>query len=179
MAVININITTGGTSQIVLPFGNGILNAMLCATTEDGWLNFGTSTDWQSTEVSTASDLITTSTNHNLTQGQAVTLTTSGGLPTGVAVSTVYYLIVPSPTTFGFATTYANSLAGTLINLTTAGTGKSTAVVQGGVNIGIPIFLNTPLFLNASEYPDITKAWNVYSATSNSKLSILYTTSGN
>lgn len=178
MSVINVNITTGGTSQQILTAGNNIFNACLVATTEDGWLNFGSNVSWASTGVDTTTDLITTTSPHNLTQGQAITVTTAGTLPTGISAATVYYLIVPSTTTFGFATTYVNSQAGTLINITGAGAGASTVVVQAGVDIGIPYFLNTPLFLNSAEYPDITKAWNVYSATTNSKLAVMITPIG-
>jgi len=178
MSVLNVNITTGGTSQQILAAGNNILNACLVATTEDGWLNFGSNASWASTGVDTATDLITTSSPHGLTNRQAVTVTTAGTLPTGISAATVYYLIVPSVTTFGFATTDVNAQAGTLINLTAAGTGASTVVVQAAENVGIPYFLNTPLFLNAAEYPDITKAWNVYSANTNSKIAVLFTPIG-
>jgi len=178
MPIINANITTGGTAQTVLPASN-ILNAMLTATTEDGWLNFGSSITWASTGVDTAAETVTTTTPHNLAQGQAITVTTTGSLPTGISAATVYYVIVISPTVFAFASSYVNALAGTKINLTTAGSGTSTVVVQAGVNIGIPYFQNVPLFLSAAEYPDITKAWSIYSATSNSKLSIMITLTGN
>lgn len=178
MPIVNVNITTGGTPQTVLP-ANNILNAEITATTEDGWLNFGSSAAFASTGVDTAADSITTTVPHGLSQGQAVTLTTTGVLPTGLSAATVYYVIFISPTEFALATTYVNALAGTKINITAVGSGSSTVVVQGGANIGIPYFLNTPLFLTAAEYPDITKAWSIYSATSNSKLAILYTTAGN
>lgn len=175
MPILNVNITTGTTPQIVLGAGNNILNAELVATTEDGWLNFGSSGTWASTGVDIATDLITTTAPHGFTNRQAVTVTTAGSLPTGISISTVYYLVVTSPTTFGFATTDVNAKTGTLINLTGAGAGVSTVVVQAGPNIGTPFFLNTPLFLSASEYPDITKAWNIYSASSNAKIAILIT----
>jgi len=173
MPIVNVNITTGGTAQTVLAAGAGVINAEITATTEDAWLNFGSSAAFASTGVDTASDTITTTSPHGLSQGQAVTLTTAGTLPTGLSAATVYYVIVVTPTEFGLATTYVNSQAGTKINITGAGSGASTVVVQAGVNVGIPLFLNTPKTLNSSEFPDITKAWSVYSATSNSKLSIL------
>lgn len=179
MPILNINFTNGTTPQTVLAAGNNILNAVLLATTEDGWLNFGSSASFASTGVDTGTDLITTSTPHNLTQGQAVTLTTAGTLPTGLAAATVYYVIVISPTEFALATTYVNSQAGTKINITAAGSGSSTVVVQAGVNIGIPFFQNVPLFLSAAEYPDLTRAWSIYSATTNAKLALLITLPGN
>lgn len=176
MPVLNINITTGTTPQTVLAAGSGVINAALIATTEDGWLNFGSTVAFASTGVDTTTDLITTSAQHGLTQGQAVTVATTGTLPTGLSAATVYYVIWSSAYAFGLATTYVNAQAGTLINLTGAGAGASTVVVQAGVNVGIPYFLNTPLFLNGSEYKDISKAWSIYSATSNAKIAILMET---
>jgi len=103
--------------------------------TPDSFTAFGTfdvltlaNKDWASTEVNTTTDLITTATAHGFYTGQAVTVTTAGTLPTGIAISTTYYLKVNSTTVFGFCTSYANALAGTLINLTGAGAGDSTVV---------------------------------------------------
>lgn len=59
--------------------------------------------------------------------GMAVVLTTTGGLPTGLSLSTTYYVIRGSATTIQFATTLANAIAGTAIDLTTQGTGTHTA----------------------------------------------------
>jgi len=84
--------------------------------------------NWASTEVNTTTDLVTTATAHGFFNGQAVTVTTGGTLPTGLATSTTYYLSVKSATSFGFSTTYANALIGVLINLTGAGAGTSTVV---------------------------------------------------
>ena len=53
-----------------------------------------------------------------------VGLTNSGGaLPAGLAGSTDYWLIVLSANTFYFATSKANALAGTRVDITGAGTG--------------------------------------------------------
>jgi len=179
MPILNVNITTGTTVQTIIPAGNNILNAELTATTEDGWLNFGTSVAFASTGVDTSLDTITTNAVHNLITGQGVYLTTTGVLPTGLSAATLYYVIAVTPTELGLATTYVNSLAGTKINITAAGSGSSAIITQAGVNSGIPFFLNTPLFLNATEYPDINKAWSVYSATTNAKIAVLITTPAN
>lgn len=178
MPILNINITTGTTPQTVLSANVGVINACLVATTEDGVLNFGSSVAFASTGVDIVADTITTSTPHGLVLGQAVTLTTTGTLPTGLAAATVYYVIAVSPTTISLATTYVNAQAATAINITGVGAGSSTVVIQAGVNVGLPFFVNTPLFLNSSEQPDICKAWSVYSASSNAKIAILYSTAG-
>lgn len=70
----------------------------------------------------------TTTTNlpSNLLTGTRVRLTTSGTLPSPLATATDYYLIRMSDGTFELATTYANAIAGTQIDITTAGTGTHT-----------------------------------------------------
>jgi hypothetical protein len=52
-----------------------------------------------------------------------VRLTTSGTLPAGLATATDYFVIYLSNTTCRLATSYANAVAGTYINITDAGTG--------------------------------------------------------
>jgi len=58
----------------------------------------------------------------NLLTGTRVRLTTTTTLPAPLATATDYYLIRMSDTTFELATTYANAIAGTQIDITTTGT---------------------------------------------------------
>ncbi len=62
----------------------------------------------------------------NLLTGTRVRLTTTTTLPGGLATATDYYFIRVSDTTFKLATSYANAVAGTAINITDAGTGTHT-----------------------------------------------------
>jgi hypothetical protein len=62
----------------------------------------------------------------NILVGTRVRLTTSGTLPAGLATATDYYVIKVSDTTFKLATSYANAVAGTQIDITDAGTGTHT-----------------------------------------------------
>lgn len=62
----------------------------------------------------------------NILTGTRVRLTTTTTLPAGLATATDYYVIASSTTTFKLATTYANAVAGTAINITDAGTGTHT-----------------------------------------------------
>ena len=62
----------------------------------------------------------------NILTGTRVRLTTTTTLPAGLATATDYYVIRLSNTTFSLATSYANSIAGTAINITDAGTGTHT-----------------------------------------------------
>ena len=62
----------------------------------------------------------------NVLTGTRVRLTTTVTLPAGLALATDYYVIKLSDTTFSLATSYANAVAGTAINITDAGTGTHT-----------------------------------------------------
>ena len=81
----------------------------------------------ESTDVCTASDVIEA--NGQNFGGGAVYFTTTGTLPAGLAINTIYFLIQVSSTTFKVATSYKNSVgtaAGTQIDITGAGTGTHT-----------------------------------------------------
>lgn len=62
----------------------------------------------------------------NILTGTRVRLTTTTTLPAPLATATDYYVIRMSDGTFELATTYANALTGTQINITDAGTGTHT-----------------------------------------------------
>lgn len=62
----------------------------------------------------------------NLLTGTRCRLTTTTTLPAGLATATDYYYIRVTDSTGKFATTYANAIAGTQINITDAGTGTHT-----------------------------------------------------
>jgi hypothetical protein len=62
----------------------------------------------------------------NLLTGTRVRLTTTTTLPAGLALATDYYVIRVSDATCKLATSYANAIAGTAINITDAGTGTHT-----------------------------------------------------
>jgi len=75
-------------------------------------------------EVDTATDLVTIP-SHGLSTGLKGQLTTTGTLPTGLSLATDYYIIAASDSTVGFATSLANALAGTLVNITSQGASAS------------------------------------------------------
>jgi hypothetical protein len=68
----------------------------------------------------------TTSIPSNLLTGTRVQVSTTTTLPSPLVAATNYYLIKVSDTTFKLATSYANAIAGTAIDITTAGTGTHT-----------------------------------------------------
>lgn len=62
----------------------------------------------------------------NILTGTRVQLTTTGTLPAGLALATDYYVIRLTDTTFSLASSFANAIAGTDIDITDAGTGTHT-----------------------------------------------------
>ena len=65
----------------------------------------------------------TTNIPSNVLTGTRMRLTTTTTLPAGLATATDYYYIKVTDDTFKLATSYANAIAGTAINITDAGTG--------------------------------------------------------
>jgi hypothetical protein len=94
--------------------------------------------------ASAATDAITLTT-HNLYTGMAIMVSTdSGTLPAELSPNTLYYVIRIDADTFKLATTFANALAGTAINLTTDGSGVlylDPAVFRTRTSVG---FVNGP-----------------------------------
>jgi hypothetical protein len=78
----------------------------------------------------TGTDIMTytsvTSLPSNLLTGTRVRVSTTTTLPAPLAAATDYFLIRVSDTTYKLATTYANAIAGTQIDITTTGTGTHT-----------------------------------------------------
>jgi hypothetical protein len=68
----------------------------------------------------------TTNLPSNILTGTRVRLTTTTTLPAPLATATDYYVIKMSDGTFELATSYANAIAGTQIDITTTGTGTHT-----------------------------------------------------
>lgn len=68
----------------------------------------------------------TTSKPSNILVGTRVRFTTTTTLPAGLSLATDYYVIKASDTTFKVATSYANAIAGTAVNITDTGTGTHT-----------------------------------------------------
>lgn len=65
----------------------------------------------------------TTNNPSNVLTGTRMRLTTTTTLPAGLATATDYYYIKVTDSTFKLATSYANAIAGTAIDITDAGTG--------------------------------------------------------
>lgn len=77
--------------------------------------------------ITIASPGVVTLTNHGMITGDAIYLTTTGALPTGLTANTIYYVINVTSSTFRLATSRANALAGTAINTSGTQSGTHTA----------------------------------------------------
>lgn len=91
-------------------------------------------------DVSIADDTIVIE-NHGYANGDVVSATTTGTLPTGLAVDTAYYVIVVDSSKIKLATSRANAFAGTDIDITGVTSGTHTllkdsmGVILSGVRI--------------------------------------------
>jgi len=82
-------------------------------------------TSYEEADVNVANDTIT-ETAHGYATGLEVVESTTGTLPAPLAVLTDYYVIRVDANTYKLATSKANAVAGTAINLTDDGTGTHT-----------------------------------------------------
>ncbi len=80
-----------------------------------------------STDVDTGTEQITVAANEELITGRVVQVANPGTLPTGLSAATDYYVIKVDATHIKLATSLANAVAGTAINLTAQGSGTNTA----------------------------------------------------
>lgn len=83
------------------------------------------------TDVNTGTDQIAITANKNVYTGKAVVLTTSGAAPAGLTASTTYYVIVIDSTHIKLASSLANAVAGTAIDITSQGSGTHTLTFTG------------------------------------------------
>lgn len=73
--------------------------------------------------VDTGAETITFTANHNLITGASIFFTSTGAVPPPLVASTLYFAIVVDADTIKVASSVANALLGTAINLTGAGSG--------------------------------------------------------
>lgn len=85
------------------------------------------------TSISNASPGVCTLVDHGYSDGDSLTLTTSGALPAGLATGTTYYVVNATSDTFELSLT----AGGTSIDTTDAGSGTHTANPIGGAVLSI------------------------------------------
>lgn len=104
-------------------------------TTSQGLTNTISSVTNTITSVDTSGDYVD-HTFYALQPYTRVQLTTTTTLPAGLSLATDYYVIKVSDTRCKFATSYANAVAGTSVDITTTGTGTHT------INTVLPRYTN-------------------------------------
>lgn len=78
-------------------------------------------------DVTTGTDQITVTASDNFQLGRVIQLTNSGGaLPTGLSAATNYYIIPVDSTHIKLASSLANALLGTAVDITAQGSGTNT-----------------------------------------------------
>jgi hypothetical protein len=87
--------------------------------------------------ISVASPAVITQLTHEYILGDAVKFSTTGSLPTGLSVNTIYYVTNPSENTFNLSTTYDNAVSGIKINTSGTQSGVHKVLELGKVNYTI------------------------------------------
>ena len=90
--------------------------------------SFVSTTDFSN--VNAGTDIITIPTQGSLYTGTLITFATTGSAPGGLTNGNPYYVINVTATTIKLASTLANAVAGTQIDLTTQGTGTHSFTVS-------------------------------------------------
>ena len=79
-----------------------------------------------SVTITIATPGVVTLNSHNFLTGESIFLTTTGALPTGLSIDTLYYIISVDANTFRLATSYANAVATSPTPINTSGTQSGT-----------------------------------------------------
>lgn len=97
-------------------------------TTEQATTNTLGQTDTFTADAGTDTCTWTSTANipSNILTGTRVRFTTTTTLPAGLSLATDYYIVRVTDTTFKVATSFANAIANTVVNITDAGTGTHT-----------------------------------------------------
>ncbi len=93
--------------------------------------NIKGSTQSSTVTITIAAPGVVSYTSHGLSTGNKVYITTTGALPTGLSVSTTYYVVAVDANSFSLATSLANAVAGTKITTTGSQSGTHTLFAGG------------------------------------------------
>lgn len=141
----------------------------------------GTSSDFRdplqeyvaAASIDTATDIITVA--HSYATGDIVVIRTTGTVPAGLAVNTTYFVIRLSATTIKLATTLANALAGTAVDITTQGVGTHSLVGSQAISAYYTtnwIHFDNPLLVKKLAKPGIV--FNAVASSVNLTVSTAY-----
>lgn len=128
-----VSITSDG-SATLQKINNALLVALNAVTGANYAATFApfTFSDFTFTADSTTDAAAATAHGLNTGDGPVRVSNSGGALPAGLAAATDYWIVKVDADHFKFATSFANALAGTVIDLTTNGTGTQTLVHQAG-----------------------------------------------
>lgn len=137
--------------------------------------NLNPVTGFSAADIDTAANTVTFSNYYSLNNifptGEKFKVYSTGSLPAPLSNGDTVYLIQSSASVYRFATSYANALAGTGIDLTTAGSGNSTLQPTARVKVSWVPFTIAPSGTPASH--------NIYrSNTSGSGFTLIGNTTG-
>lgn len=111
---------------------NGAIASSATSLIVDDGSRFPTPASYTASGVNTGTEEITIAT-HPFVTGDLVFLDAPSGAPGGLTHGGIYFAIKVSTTVVKLATSYANAIAGTAINLTSAGSG--TIKIYSGISI--------------------------------------------
>ncbi len=83
--------------------------------------------------ISIATPCVVTEAGHGLINGDAITFSTTGALPTGITAGIIYYVSNKATDTFNICTTYADAIAGTN-KVTTTGSQLGVHAISNPLN---------------------------------------------
>lgn len=128
-------------------------------TQSHGYLTtWGTDVTFATTDVNTTTDEITASAHGMITCDGPFTLTTSNTLPAGLTAGTRYWVRRTASNLFQLATSAQNAKAGTVVNITSTGTGTHTLVRAKSVQPGDIVLVGAALgtWANSPEAPTVS-----------------------
>lgn len=121
--------------------------------------------------VTIASPAVFTSAGHGLVAGDKISFTTTGGLPSGLAANTIYYVISTGLTTDNFRV--ALSPTGAAVNTTGSQNGVHTLYISnfgkgdGSTTFNLPDLRSRSVFGKAATAPTTTLDWESSAISSN------------
>ena len=125
---LNVNFDARTASVHDTVFIDRVIAGTAAANFVINWPNISqTTTQLTVSSVDTGADDVTTSTSHGLHTGQPIRIDSDADdVPEPLVEGTTYYAIYVDADELSFATTNANAVAGTAINITDAGSGTIT-----------------------------------------------------
>lgn len=163
----NLDVLAGGQGKrIKIWFGPAPWSTTIeidAATNNGAWMQLACTTPTSKTFTADAGTDVITATAHGWSTGDLVRTSSTTTLPGNLSAATDYFVIRTGADTLKAATSRANALAGTAIDISSAGTGTHTA--SGGMRVwagGRPATgANGPLVYLYSGTPRTSSAWTM------------------